>query len=69
MKPNMGTFDRVVRILVAIVIIALYFTNQVSGTAAIILLIFAGVFILTSFMSFCPLYAPFGLSTRKKEAQ
>lgn len=69
MKPNMGTVDRVVRILVAIVIIVLYATDQVSGTAAIILLIFAGVFILTSFISFCPLYAPFGLSTRKKVAQ
>lgn len=66
MKPNMGTTDKVVRILVAIAIAGLYFANIISGTVAIILLILAGVFILTSFMSFCPLYLPFGLSTRKK---
>ncbi len=67
MKKNMGSVDRVVRILVAIVIAGLYFVNQISGAAAIILLFLAGVFILTSFMSFCPLYLPFGLSTRKKD--
>ena len=67
MKKNMGSVDKVVRILVAIVIAGLYFANQISGTAAIILLILAGVFILTSFMSLCPLYLPFGLSTRKKD--
>lgn len=67
MKANMGTVDRVIRILVAIVIIGLYFANQITGTAAIILLVIAGAFILTSFMSFCPLYLPLGISTRKKE--
>ena len=66
MKKNMGTVDKVVRILVAIVIAGLYFANLISGTVAIILLVLAGVFILTSFMSFCPLYYPFGISTRKK---
>jgi hypothetical protein len=66
MKPNMGTIDRIIRILVAVVIIGLYFANQISGTAAIVLLVFAGVFIVTSFMSFCPLYLPFGWSTKKK---
>ncbi|MBL0330859.1 MAG: DUF2892 domain-containing protein [Bacteroidetes bacterium] len=69
MKKNMGTVDKVVRILVAIVIVGLYFANLISGTIAIILLILAGVFILTSFMSFCPLYLPFGISTRKKEKE
>ncbi len=63
----MGTADKVVRILVAILITGLYFENQISGTTAIILLVLAGIFILTSFMSFCPLYLPFGLSTRKKD--
>ena len=67
MKKNMGTIDKVVRILVAIAIAGLYFANIISGTVAIILLILAGVFILTSFMSFCPLYYPFGISTRRKE--
>lgn len=66
MKANMGTSDKAVRILAAIVIAVLYFTHQISGTAAIILLVLAGIFILTSFMSFCPLYFPFGISTRKK---
>lgn len=67
MKKNMGNIDRIIRILVALVIVALYFTNQISGTVAIIGLVLASVFILTSFISFCPLYLPFGLSTRKKE--
>ena len=67
MKKNMGFIDKVVRILVAIVVIALYFTNVISGVLAIILLIFAGVFILTSLLGFCPLYIPFGLNTGKKE--
>ena len=67
MKQNMGNIDRVIRILVAVVIAVLYFTGIISGTAAIVLLVLAGIFILTSLVSFCPLYLPFGLSTRKKE--
>ncbi len=67
MKKNMGTADKAIRILLAIVIVILYLTNLISGTAALILLLFAGVFILTSFISFCPLYYPFGISTREKE--
>lgn len=69
MKPNMGTVDKAVRILAAVVIAALYFANIISGTLAIILLVFAGVFVLTSLISFCPLYWPLGISTRKKEAE
>jgi hypothetical protein len=68
MTKNMGSVDKAVRILVAIIISGLYFTNTISGTAAIILLVLAGIFILTSFLSFCPLYLPFGFSTRKKDA-
>lgn len=67
MKKNMGAIDKTIRILVAVIIAILYFTNIISGVAAIILLIFAGIFILTSFMSFCPLYLPFGISTLKKK--
>ena len=67
MKKNMGTIDKVIRILVAVVVVVLYFTNVISGTLGIILLILAGIFILTSLISFCPLYIPFGLSTKKKE--
>lgn len=66
MINNMGSIDKVVRILAAFAIAGLYFTDIISGTLAIVLLVIAGIFILTSFISFCPLYWPFGLSTRKK---
>lgn len=68
MKANMGMIDRVVRILVALIIGGLYYMEQITGTAAIILLVLAGIFIATSFVSFCPLYLPFGISTKKKQA-
>jgi hypothetical protein len=67
MKKNMGMADRVIRIFVALIIAGLYFTNQITGLAAIILLILAAIFILTSFISFCPLYFPFGISTKGKQ--
>ena len=63
MKRNMGTFDRAIRILIAIVIAILYFTHTVTGTFAIVLLIIGGIFLLTSFISFCPLYSLIGIST------
>jgi uncharacterized membrane protein YesL len=66
MKPNMGTFDRVLRISAAFIIAGLYFTKQIDGTVAYILLAVAAVLILTSFISVCPLYLPFGISTRKR---
>ncbi|MFN4763026.1 DUF2892 domain-containing protein [Gillisia sp. Q332] len=64
----MGKADRILRILLALVVSILYFTDTISGTAAIILLILAGILILTSFIGFCPLYASFRISTRKKQA-
>lgn len=67
MKKNMGTADRVIRILVAVIVIALYFANVISGTVAIVLLVLSGIFILTSLISFCPLYLPFGLSSVRKK--
>ena len=67
MKKNMGTIDRTVRILVALVVLYLYFTERITGTTAIVALVASGIFILTGFVSFCPLYLPFGLSTRKRE--
>jgi hypothetical protein len=67
MKMNMGTVDRVIRVLLAVVVAILYFTDQVSGTLAIILGLFAVIFVLTSFIGFCPLYVPFKLSTKKAE--
>jgi hypothetical protein len=62
---NMGNADRIIRILAAIVIAALYFANIISGTLAIILLVVAAAFILTSLIGFCPLYAPLGICTLK----
>ena len=66
MKPNMGTLDKALRILVAAVIAVLYYTHVISGTVAIALLVLAVIFIATSLVGFCPLYLPFGISTRKK---
>lgn len=63
MKKNMGTIDRVVRIVIALVFAALYFTGTVTGTLGIVLLVLGGVFVATSLISFCPLYTLFGLST------
>ena len=59
----MGNTDRVIRLIIAAVIGVLYYTGTISGTLGIVLLVLAGVFVLTSFVSFCPLYAPFGIST------
>ena len=59
----MGSADRIIRIINAAIIGILYFTNVISGIFGLVLLILAGVFVLTSFMSFCPIYAPFGFST------
>jgi K+-transporting ATPase A subunit len=68
MKKNMGTADRSFRVLIAVVIAVLYFTNVISGTVAIILGVIAAVFVLTSLVGTCPLYLPVGLSTRKEES-
>lgn len=65
MTKNMGTADRGIRILIALVIAALYFTGRISGTLAIVLGIVAVAFFLTSLVGWCPSYLPFGLSTRK----
>ncbi len=69
MKKNMSLLDRSIRTVLAVIIAILYFTNQISGFAAIVLGLFAIVFLLTSFMSFCPLYMPFKLSTLKKSEE
>jgi hypothetical protein len=65
MKKNMGTFDRIIRVLLAIVFAYLYFSGTVSGALGIILLVLGVVFVLTSIFSFCPLYVPFKFSTKK----
>ncbi len=68
MKKNMGSADRIIRIIIAAIIGVLYFSGTVSGTLGIVLLVLAVVFLLTSIISFCPLYAPLGIRTclRKK---
>ena len=63
MKKNMGLTDRIIRVIVAAIIGILYFSGMISGTLGMVLLILAGIFVLTSLISFCPLYAPFGLNT------
>lgn len=63
MKKNMGTIDKIIRLALALVVIALYVSGTIEGTLGIVLLVVAGVFALTSFMSFCPLYTLFGLNT------
>ena len=65
MKANMGTTDKIIRIAVAAAIVGLYLGSVISGTLAIVGLAVVGIFVLTSFIGFCPLYAIFGLSTCK----
>ncbi len=67
MKANVGIIDRAVRIMAAFVIIVLYFTHVITGTLAILLLVLAGIFILTGLIRFCPLYLPFGINTWNKK--
>jgi len=62
---NMGTIDRILRVIIAIVIAILFYTNVISGTLGIILLVLGGIFLLTSIVSTCPLYLPFGIKTCK----
>lgn len=66
MKKNMGSADRTIRVSLAVLVAILYFTGVIGGTLAIILGILAAIFVVTSFVSFCPLYAPFKISTAGK---
>lgn len=67
MKKNMGTIDKVIRIIVALVVVGLYSTKVIDGTLAIVLLILSGVFILTSLVGYCPLYTPLKINTGAKK--
>ncbi len=69
MKKNMGGTDRIIRFIVAAVIGVLFYMNIIEGTLAYVLLALAAVFVLTSFVSFCPLYALVGLNTCKVKAK
>ena len=68
MKKNMGTADRIIRVLLAAVFAYLYFSGTVTGTLGIVLVVLGGVFVATSLISFCPLYTLVGLSTCSKKA-
>ena len=63
----MGGMDKTIRIILAIVFAALYFTGTVTGSAGVVLLALGAVFLLTSLVSVCPLYIPFGISTCSKK--
>jgi fatty acid desaturase len=65
MKKNMGILDRIIRLMLVVLVAVLYFTNMISGTWAIILGILSLVFLITSLFGVCPLYLPFGISTRR----
>jgi len=59
MKSNMGKADRIIRVLIAVIIAVLFFTKVITGTLGIVLLVLAGIFLLTSAIGRCPLYCPF----------
>ncbi|MBM1106567.1 DUF2892 domain-containing protein [Aurantibacter crassamenti] len=65
MKKNMGFQDKLIRIIIAAIVGVLYYLGIISGTLGIVMLVLAGIFVLTSFVSFCPLYTLFGISTCK----
>jgi hypothetical protein len=67
MKSNMGSADKAIRILLAIVFAGLYITKLVEGTVGLALLVLGGVFLLTSVISFCPLYTLVGMNTSEKK--
>ncbi len=67
MKKNMGSTDRIIRVIIAAVISFLYYNGTISGTIGTVLLVFAGIFVLTSLVSFCPLYPLLGINTCCKE--
>ena len=63
MKKNMGSTDKVIRFILAAVFAALFFSGTVTGTMGYVLLALGGIFVATSLVNFCPLYAIVGLST------
>lgn len=67
MKKNVGTTDKWIRVIIALIIVALYFGNVITGTLAIVLLVVAGIFILTGFVGFCGLYTLLGINTCTKK--
>lgn len=66
MKKNMGRTDKIVRLLIAVALLIIYANDIVEGTWGIILLVLAAILVLTSFVSFCPLYSPFHIHTNNR---
>jgi len=66
MKVNMGRFDRTLRLVAAAVFAVLLIAGVVKGTLAIVMALIAAMFVITTFLGFCPAYLPFGVSTKKK---
>lgn len=67
MKANLGSTDKIMRIVAAIIIAVLYYTGQISGTIGIVLLVLAAVLVLTSLINFCPIYRLFNISTKSEK--
>jgi hypothetical protein len=65
MRKNIGSSDKLVRFLIAAVLVGLYFSDVLSGTVAIVSLVAAGVLVFTSLINFCPLYYVLGIKTCK----
>jgi hypothetical protein len=69
MKKNVGSTDQIYRIILAILVGILYYTDTISGTLGLVLVAFSIILVLTSVFNFCPLYLPFGINTRKKQVK
>lgn len=69
MLQNMGTVDRIVRVIIAVMIGLLYYFGYITGVLAIVLGVVAAVFVLTALVGTCPLYMPFGFSTNHKPTE
>ncbi|HOU29940.1 MAG TPA: DUF2892 domain-containing protein [Bacteroidales bacterium] len=69
MKKNTGKLDRIIRLIIALLIGILYFTNVISGTLGIVLLVFAVILLITSITGFCGIYTLFGINTCKTRVE
>lgn len=67
MKKNVGSTDQIIRLILAILVGILYYTDTIIGTLGLVLVAFSIILVLTSVLNFCPLYLPFGINTRKKQ--
>jgi hypothetical protein len=69
MKKNVGSTDQIIRLILAILVGILYYTDTIIGTLGLVLVAFSIILVLTSVFNFCPLYLPFGINTRKKQVK